>query len=147
MKFELKIDPSAEERVEVTVHAPSSLTEELEAAVLRYTGADRLTVTDEDAVGELPFDRMECVLVEDGKTYAVDDRGKRWRIRERLCRAEELLPSYFIRINKSALANRNRIRRFVTTFSGGVDAEFISGYREYVSRRCFAEIKRRILKK
>ena len=28
-------------------------------------------------------------------------------------------------------------------FSGGVDAVFRCGYREYVSRRCFAEIRRR----
>ena len=56
---------------------------------------------------------------------------------------EEIMPSYFIRINKSALANEHRIERFDAAFSGGVDAVFRCGYREYVSRRCFAEIRRR----
>ena len=56
---------------------------------------------------------------------------------------EEILPSYFIRINKSTLANEHRIARFDAVFSGGVDAVFQCGYREYVSRRCFAEIRRR----
>lgn len=56
---------------------------------------------------------------------------------------EDILPSYFIRINKSTLANEHCIARFDAVFSGGVDAVFRCGYREYVSRRCFAEIKRR----
>ena len=49
----------------------------------------------------------------------------------------------FIRINKSALANEAHLERFTASFNGAVDAVFRSGYREYVSRRCFAEIKRR----
>ena len=56
---------------------------------------------------------------------------------------EALLPSYFIRINKSTLANEHRIVRFDAVFSGGVDAVFRCGYREYVSRRCFTQIRRR----
>ena len=41
------------------------------------------------------------------------------------------------------LANEHRILRFDAAFSGGVDAVFQCGYREYVSRRCFVEIRRR----
>ena len=52
-------------------------------------------------------------------------------------------PSYFIRINKSTLANEHRIVRFDAAFSGGVDAVFRCGYRDYVSRRCFSQIRRR----
>ena len=48
-----------------------------------------------------------------------------------------------MRINKSALANEAHLERFTASFNGAVDAVFRSGYREYVSRRCFAEIKRR----
>ena len=62
---------------------------------------------------------------------------------DRLRDLEQILPSYFIRINKSTLANEHRIDRFDAVFSGGVDAVFRCGYREYVSRRCFAEIRRR----
>ena len=68
---------------------------------------------------------------------------KEYRLQERLRELEEILPSYFIRINKSTLANEHRIDRFVAVFSGGVDAVFQCGWREYVSRRCFSEIKRR----
>ena len=74
---------------------------------------------------------------------AIDSTGTRYRIQERLRDLEPVLPSYFIRINKSTLANEHRIARFDAVFSGGVDAVFQCGYRDYVSRRCFAEIRRR----
>jgi hypothetical protein len=38
---------------------------------------------------------------------------------------------------------RKLFKQFDAVFSGGVDAVFGCGYREYVSRRCFAEIRRR----
>ena len=74
---------------------------------------------------------------------AIDGNGSRYRIQDRLRDLEEILPSYFIRINKSTLANEHRITRFDAAFSGGVDAVFRCGYREYVSRRCFGTIRRR----
>jgi DNA-binding LytR/AlgR family response regulator len=74
---------------------------------------------------------------------AIDREGNRYALKERLRDLESTLPSYFIRINKSALANEHRILRFDAVFSGGVDAVFQCGYREYVSRRCFSEIRRR----
>ena len=79
----------------------------------------------------------------DRKVVVIDKNGIRYRIRDRLRDLEDILPSYFIRINKSTLANEHRIARFDAVFNGSVDAVFQCGYREYVSRRCFAEIKRR----
>ena len=86
---------------------------------------------------------IECITVIDRKVIAIDLNGVSYRIQERLRDLEEILPSYFIRINKSTLANEHRILRFNAAFSGGVDAVFQCGYRDYVSRRCFAEIRRR----
>lgn len=54
------------------------------------------------------------------------------------------MPDSFLRINKSALANRERIDRFTVSFNGAVDVIFKSGYRDYVSRRCFRVIKERM---
>ena len=79
----------------------------------------------------------------DRKVIAIDTGGIHYRIQDRLRDLEAILPSYFIRINKSTLANEHRINRFDAAFSGGVDAVFQCGYREYVSRRCFAEIRKR----
>ena len=80
----------------------------------------------------------------DRKVIAIDTEGNHYRLQDRLRDLEDILPSYFIRINKSSLANEHRIDRFDTVFSGGVDAVFRCGYREYVSRRCYSQIKRRL---
>ena len=146
MKFTLIIDKTKEEEVTVTAHQPSDLTARIEELVLRGTGTDKLPVYSEDEMKMLPFSQIECITVEDGKTMAIDTKGKRYRIRMRLYEVEKLLPGYFIRINKSAVANENRLERFAAAYSGAVDAVFKCGYREYVSRRCFTEIKRRYMK-
>ena len=97
----------------------------------------------DDEMRKLSFGEIECITVLDRKVIAIDTVGNHYRIQDRLRDLEEILPSYFIRINKSTLANEHRISRFAAVFSGGVDAVFQCGYREYVSRRCFSEIRRR----
>ena len=143
MKYRLIIDKNAEEEIVLTVHAPSSLTEQIENLVRSYSGADGITAHGEDEMRRLTFEEIECITVIDRRVIAIDTNGKQYRIQERLRELDGKLPSYFIRINKSAIANEHRILRFDAAFSGGVDAIFKCGYKEYVSRRCFAEIKRR----
>ena len=143
MKYKLIIDKHAEEEITVTVHAPSSLTEQIENLVCNFSGADTLMGYRDDEMRKLVFQEIECITIFDRKVIAIDTTGNRYRIQDRLRDLEALLPSYFIRINKSTLANEHRILRFDAAFSGGVDAIFQCGYREYVSRRCFAEIRRR----
>ena len=143
MKYELIIDKDAPESVTVTVRTPTALTRQIEDLVRSYSGADSILGTREDELRRLPFSGIECITILDRKVIAIDEKGREYRIQERLRDLEQLLPSYFIRINKSTLANEHRIVRFDAAFSGGVDAVFQCGYREYVSRRCFAEIRRR----
>ena len=144
MKYKLVIDKESEEQVIAIVQAPSELTEQIENLILSYTGKNKITGYSDDGMTQLSFSDIECITVINRRVIAVDTHGKRYRMNRRLCELEHIIPSYFIRINKSALANENRILRFDTVFSGAVDAVFRCGYREYVSRRCFAEIKRRL---
>ena len=143
MKFNLIVDKTKDEEVVATVHSRSALTDEIEALILKYTGADRIPGYREDDMKMLAFSEIECVTVLDGKTYAIDSRNRHYRLKQRLYELESILPSSFIRINKSTLANENRLERFAVTYAGSVDAVFKCGYTEYVSRRCFAQIKRR----
>ena len=143
MKYKLIIDKDAEEEIIAIVHGPSSLTRQIEDLVCNFSGADSILGYRDDGMRRLPFGQIECITVLDRKVIAIDSDGNHYRIQERLRSLEEILPSYFIRINKSTLANEHRIARFDAVFSGGVDAVFRCGYREYVSRRCFAEIRRR----
>ncbi|MBQ2730138.1 MAG: LytTR family transcriptional regulator [Clostridia bacterium] len=143
MRYKLIIDKNADEEITVTVHSPSSLTQQIEDLVCRYSGTESIVGYSCDEMRKLDFCDIECITVIDRKVVAVDTKGNRYTLKDRLRELERILPSYFIRINKSTLANEHRIERFDAVFSGGVDAVFRCGYREYVSRRCFSEIRRR----
>ena len=143
MKFKMIIDKEKDEEIVATVHEPTELTEKIAQLVMEYTGTDRIAAYWEEDIKMLSFSQIACITVCDGKTYAVDVKGTQYRLKQRLYELESVLPSCFIRINKSAIANEQQIERFAATFSGAVDAVFRGGYREYVSRRCFAQIKRR----
>ena len=144
MKFRLIIDKDKDEEVVATVHNRTPLIDEIEALISKHT--DRIPGYTEDDIKMLSVSKIECVTVLGGKTYAIDSKNHRYRLRQRLYELEEQLPS-FIRINKSTLANESALDRFTVTIAGSVDAVFKCGYREYVSRRCFAEIKRRFVGK
>lgn len=143
MKFRLIVDKTREEEITATVHAPSALTEKIESLVLEHAGHNKLVAYTEDDLLPLTFDQVECITVVNGKTYAIDTQGRQLRLKQRLYELEQILPSCFIRINKSAIANETRLEKFTAAYSGAVNARFKSGYEEYVSRRCFAAIKRR----
>ena len=143
MKYKLIIDKDVEEEIIAIVHAPSSLTEQIENLICSYEGANYIMGYQDDERRKLEYQEIECITVLDRKVIAIDTEGKRYRVQDRLRDLEERLPSYFIRINKSTLANEHRILKFETAFNGGVDAMFQCGYRDYVSRRCFKEIRRR----
>ena len=143
MRYKLIIDKDAEEEIVAIVHAPSTLTQQIENLICSYSGPDSILGHREEEMRKLAFSEIECITILDRKVIAIDTQGNHYRLQDRLRDLEEILPSYFIRINKSALANEHRIARFDAVFSGGVDAVFRCGYRDYVSRRCFAEIRRR----
>ncbi|MBQ6997671.1 MAG: LytTR family transcriptional regulator [Oscillospiraceae bacterium] len=142
MKFTLIIDKEKDEEIVATVHSRTPLIDEIEALICRH--ADRIPGYTEDDIKLLRLSDIECITVLEGKTYAIDTKNRRYRLKQRLYELEQQLPPSFIRINKSALANETRLDRFRVTYAGSVDAVFKCGYTEYVSRRCFAQIKRRL---
>ena len=143
MKFQLTISPDGEESVHVTVKRKNDLATEIEKLCLAYNGLDKIPVYDDDEVQLMDFDNITCLTVQDNKTYAIDLQNQKHLVKMRLYEIEQMLPSYFVRINKSAIANERQIVKFKASFSGAVDAIFKCGYVDYVSRRCFSEIKRR----
>ena len=143
MKYKLIIDKNAEEEIVATVRAPSSLTAKIEDLINEYTGEDSILGYCEDEIRKLSFEQIECITVIERKVFAIETNGKRYKLQDRLRDLEEILPSYFIRINKSSIANERAIVRFDAVFSGGIDAVFRCGFKEYVSRRCFGEIRKR----
>ena len=142
MQFKLIIDQEKDEEVVITAHRRNTLIDEIEALISKHT--DRIPGYTEDDIKMLSVSEIECITVLDGKTYAIDTKNCRYRLKQRLYELEQQLPASFIRINKSSLANETYLDRFAVTIAGSVDAVFKCGYREYVSRRCFVQIKRRL---
>ena len=147
MRLDIIVDPTAEERVTAVVHSEGELTELLRQIIDEDGIPETLTVYRDKDMKRLPLSEVECISVQEGKCTVVYSGGEIFRVKGKLYELESRLPHGFIRINKSAIANEKRIERFRATLGGGVDAIFQSGYKEYVSRRCFAEIKRRFSEK
>ena len=144
MKFKLIIiDKRCEEEIIAKVHSASDLTSKIENMVMSYSGEDEIVVHGDYELLTVKYADVDCITIIDRKLFVIDSKGQKYRTGGTLAEIEKALPSCFIRINKSTLANERRISCFKTSFSGAVDAVFKCGYRDYVSRRCFAEIKRR----
>ncbi len=143
MKFKLIIDSSKEEEVVITAHEISSLTKQIEELVVNDQSSQKIAAYSDDDITFLSFCDIECITVLNGKTLAIDKHGNQFRIKYKLYELESILPSTFFRINKSSFANETYLKKFTTSLTGAVDVIFISGYKEYVSRRCFSKIKRR----
>lgn len=143
MIFKLQIDKDCEEEITATVHRRTPLIDEIEKLVLQENITDKIPGYHEYEITMLDISQVECFYVEADKTYASYISGKRYLIKKRLYELENVLPADFERINKSAIANWKRISKFKVQLSGAVDVIFKNGYTDYISRRCFAELKRR----
>jgi len=143
MIFKLQLDRNHVEEIVATVHQRTALIDEIERLVTQDNLSEQIPGYEEDEIVMLDLKQIDCFFVEDERTYAHCQDGKQYLIRRRLYELEKNLPGYYERISKSAIANWPRISRFRVQLSGAVDAVFKSGYTEYISRRCFAELKRR----
>ncbi len=145
MDFQLIIDKENEEVITARVKKANELTDKIENLVKEYVGENKIIAFTEDETVVLEIKNIECVTVIDNKIWAITENGK-YLTKNRLYEVEKILPSSFIKINKSSVANINKIKKFISTYSGGVNVEFKSGYTDYISRRCLPQVKRRIIK-
>ena len=145
MKFQLIIDEESEELITARVKKGNDLTAKIETLVKEYAGESKIVGFTEDETIILEVQEIECVTVIDNKIWAITENGE-FLIKSRLYEVEKILPFSFIKINKSSVANINKIKKFISTYSGSVNVEFKSGYTDYVSRRCLPQVKRRLIK-
>lgn len=143
MDFKLFIDKNCREELIAKVHERTPVIDEIERLVLQNNISNQIPGYLDDGITMLEISDIECFMVENEKTYAICKNRKRYLIRKRLYELEDCLPGDFNRISKSAIANWKKISKFKVQLSGAVTAVFQSGYVECISRRCFAELKRR----
>ena len=143
MIFKLNIEKGCREEVIANVHERTPLIDEIERLVLQDSISDHIPGYMDDEITLLDIQEIECFVVENEKTFALYKDKKKYLIRKRLYELDGVLPGNFEKISKSAIANWKKIVKFKVQLSGAVDAVFKSGCVECISRRCFAELKRR----
>ena len=144
MKFKLFIKPHAEEIVQAQVHQASTFTDQLADFVKNDGRSGLLTVYNDTDLWQIPFEQITLITIITGETYAITNQIKKYLIRKRLYQLMELVPDNFWQINKSSIANRKQIARFTMDKEAGVNVIFKNGLTDYVSRRCFAKIRKEL---
>jgi len=141
VKCSIVIDVARDEEVIVYAHERNGLCDEIEQIC-----RERITVINagcDTEIHRIDVNEVSLFLAENGKTVAVTDEG-RFTVKDRLYRLEEALPTKFVRINQSAIANIDRIARFDTSIAGTLKVIFKNGCTDYVSRRSLKKVKERL---
>lgn len=140
MKVTTIIDPTCEEEVIIRVRAHSDLSEKIQQLALEETA--ELIGFQGDVALVIDYAQVCRFAVENDKTYAHCQGGTYW-VKRRLYQVEQLVPSFFVKINQSCLANVRQIARFEAAFSGALRVVFKNGDVDYVSRRNMKQVKER----
>lgn len=139
MKCRVILDPHGEEEVIIRARERTPLVDALE-----QLAEERRLVGYREGEGTfLSVAEVCCFTVEDGKVFALTEKGK-WQVRQRIYQLEESLPSDFVKINQSTLANLRQIERFDTSVAGTLKVKFRNGSVDYVSRRNLRTVKERL---
>ena len=146
MKFKLIIDKNAEECITAVCHERTPIIDQIESIIQKESNDNSIVGYADDEFKTIEFESIEVIYVEGGKTFAVLDDKMTYRVKLRLYEVESLLPTNFKKLSKSVIGNMKKIDRFSSTITGAVDAVFKCGRKEFVSRRCLAEIKRGLKK-
>lgn len=146
MKFKLIIDKNAEECITAVCHERTPIIDQIESIIQKESNDNSIVGYADDEFKTIEFESIEVIYVEGGKTFAVLDDKRTYRVKLRLYEVESLLPTNFKKLSKSVIGNMKKIDRFSSTITGAVDAVFKCGRKEFISRRCLAEIKRGLKK-
>lgn len=145
MKFNLFIT-QGEESITLCVHKRTKLTDKIEEIVNDNQFNEDITNIYgylENDIVLLKIEEISRFYVEDDKIYASINR-KSYQIKKRLYQIEEILPSYFIKINKSSIVNINFLKKFNTSWKATLYVELKNGEKDYVSRRQIKKVKERL---
>ena len=143
MKIKIFIDKEHDEEVIIYAHEKTELVDKIERLV---KGEESIFAKRDRVSYNIELSDIVCFTAENNKVYA--HTGKEaFEVEEKIYELEEFLPDNFIKINKSCIANIDKIKSFDATISGTLAVNFKNGYRDYVSRRRMKHVKERLIKK
>src|SRR5699024_11036473 len=90
-------------------------------------------------------EEIDFIYSENRKVFAAIG-NKQLEIRMKLYEVEDILTGHsFLRFSKSVIGNLNNIQRFELSFNGNLCVYFMSGNKEYISRKYVSGIKRKLM--
>jgi Response regulator of the LytR/AlgR family len=148
MKLSINMDPKIrEESVIVNVRQMSELVEKISQVVKteeQIESKGNILVFSDNRQYILPVQQISHLFVDNGRTYAVSVKQK-YIYRESLSAFEKHMSAFrFVRISKFCLANIDWMDYFEVGFSGGLLLVFKNGWKENVSRRYAANLKKKL---
>ncbi|MEY8531078.1 LytTR family transcriptional regulator [Lactobacillus taiwanensis] len=144
MKFKLLINPHKNEIVEAQVHQRSIFTDNLEKFVLTNGNSNSIIAYEDKDLIILQLEDIIMITILNNKITAICVNNKKYHLRKRIYQLTNILPKNFWRINKSSIVNQIYIDRFEETKTAGVNIIMKNGLTDYVSRRCFSKIRKRL---
>lgn len=143
MKIKVVIDKDREEEVLVYARSRTELVDKIE----RLVKGDENILAKRDRVSyNISLSDVVCFTSDDNKVFAHTEKDV-LEVDEKLYELEETLARNFIKINKSCIANIEKIKSFDASITGTLIVNFKNGYRDYVSRRRLKQVKERLIKK
>ncbi len=143
LKVKIEIDPDAE-GCEVIIKC-SGVSEEVMKIQKLLTesshGTSQISLFKEEAEFFIPLESILFFETESGsiRAHTADDE---FEVKYRLYELEEKLPSYFLRISKSAILNTRRIYSITKNLAGASKIEFQGTYKTvYCSRNYYRALK------
>lgn len=143
MKIKIFIDKEHDEEVVIYAREKTELVDKIERLV---KGEGNIVAKRDRVSYNIELSDVVCFTAEDNKVFV--HAGKEiFEVDEKIYELEESLPDNFLKINKSCIANIDRIKSFDATISGTLAVNFKNGERDYVSRRRMKHVKERLIKK
>lgn len=143
MKIKVVIDKDKDEEIVIFAHERTELIGKIESLV---KGENSIVAKRDRVSYNIELFDIVCFTADDNKVFA--HAGKEtFEVDEKLYELEETLPENFVKINKSCIANIEKIKSFDATITGTLAVNFKNGYRDYVSRRRMKYVKERLIKK
>lgn len=143
MKLKVVIDKDRDEEILIYAKERTAIVDKIERLV---KGEDSIVAKRDRVSYNIELSEVVCFTSNDNKVFV--HAGKEiFEVDEKLYELEESLPDNFLKINKSCIANVEKIKFFDATITGTLAVNFKNGYRDYVSRRRLKYVKERLMKK
>ncbi len=143
MKIKVFIDKEHDEEIHVFARERTELIDKIEKLV---KGEGQIVAKRDRVSYNIELSDVVCFTSDDNKVFA--HAGKEmFEVDEKIYELEESLPDNFLKINKSCIANIDKIKSFDATITGTLTVNFKNGCRDYVSRRRMKQVKERLMKK